>query len=227
MLNEIIHGDCLDVMREMPDKFVDLVVTDPPYLMNYRSNRRTKKDKFDYIQNDKNADDLIAEYLWECFRVLKDNTAIYVFCSWHNVDFFKQEFEKHFNLKNLIVWNKNNHGAGDLKGSYAPKHELLLFGNKGKAVFRKKRIPDVVDFPKVASENLLHPVEKPIGLLEIFILNSSMRESLVFDGFAGSGTTAIAALNTGRFFIGIEKEEKYVGIARKRIAEYQRQMSIV
>ena len=226
MINQIVQGDCLEVMKEIPDKSVDLTLSDPPYLMNYRSNRRIKKPKFGYIDNDKNSHELIAEWFVECSRVMKDNSSIYCFCSWHNVDFFKQEFEKHFKLKNLIVWNKNNHGSGDLKGAYAPKHELILFGHKGRSLLREKRIPDVIDFPKVSSENLLHPTEKPIGLLELFIRNSSDAKCVVLDSFAGSGTTAIACLNTGRFFIGIEMDEHYHQVATKRVQEWHNERGL-
>lgn len=216
-MNKIYNMDCLEGMKSILDKSIDLIVTDPPYLMNYKSNRRVVKEKFDYIMNDINAKDLITEYTKECARILKDDTAIYMFCSWHHIDFFKIEFEKYFNLKNLIVWNKNNHGSGDLKGSYAPKHEFILYGHKGRSLLREKRISDVIDCAKVNSNKLLHPTEKPIPLLETFIQNSSDKGDLVFDGFLGSATTAIACINTGRNYIGFELDKQYYDIAINRI----------
>src|SRR5690554_5861405 len=95
-INKIYNMDCLEGMKVIPDNSIGLIVTDPPYLMNYKSNRRVVKEKFDYIMNDVNAKDLISEYIKECFRILKDDTSIYMFCSWHHIDFFKIEFEKHF-----------------------------------------------------------------------------------------------------------------------------------
>ena len=150
---------------------------------------------------------------------MKDNTAIYCFCSWHNIDFFKIEFENYFKLKNIIVWNKNNHGSGDLKGSYAPKHEFILFGHKGRSLLREKRIPDVIDCLKIPSNKLTHPTEKPQELLEIFIKQSSNVGDIVFDGFMGTGSCGIACINTNRKFIGIELDEGYFNIASKRIEE--------
>ena len=95
-LNQIICGSCLTVMRDIPDKSVDLVVTDPPYLIDYKTNRR--KDKLhefcSVIQNDDNPE-LISDYIAECFRIMKDDTAMYMFCSFDKVDFFKQELEKY------------------------------------------------------------------------------------------------------------------------------------
>lgn len=216
---KLFQGDCLEVMKTIDSESVNLVVTDPPYLMNYRSNRRIKLDKFDKIINDIDSHDLISNYLEECHRIMKNNTAIYCFCSWHNIDFFKHEFEKHFKLKNIIVWNKNNHGTGDLKGSYAPKYEFILFGHKGRTLLREKRLPDVIDCSKIPSKFLTHPTEKPLDLLSIFIKQSSDEYDIVFDGFMGSGSTGVACINTNRNFIGIELDNNYFEIAKKRIEE--------
>ena len=217
MSYKLYQGDCLEIMGGIKDKSVDLIVTDPPYLMNYQSNRRKKEDRFDKIKNDKGNYMLIQDYLEECHRIMKDNTAIYCFCSWHNIDFFKNEFEKHFKLKNILVWNKNNHGTGDLKGSYAPKHEFILFGHKGRTLLREKRIADVIDCPKISSNKLTHPTEKPQDLLEIFIKQSSDVGSIIFDGFMGTGSCGIAAEKLNRNFIGIELDEKYFNIAKNRL----------
>ena len=214
---KLYQGDCLEIMGGIKDKSVDLIVTDPPYLMDYQSNRRKKEDRFDKIKNDKGNYMLIQDYLEECHRIMKDNTAIYCFCSWHNIDFFKNEFEKHFKLKNILVWNKNNHGTGDLKGSYAPKHEFILFGHKGRTLLREKRIADVIDCPKISSNKLTHPTEKPQDLLEIFIKQSSDEGSIIFDGFMGTGSCGIVAKKLNRNFIGIELDEKYFNIAKDRL----------
>ena len=219
-LNRIYQMGVIEGLSLLPDESVDLVITDPPYLMNYRSNRRVKMEKFDYIQNDKNSHDLISEFLEGIHKKMKNDTAIYMFCSWHHIDFFKQEFEKYFKLKNIIVWNKNNHGSGDLKGAYAPKHEFILYGHKGRSLFREKRIPDVIDCAKIASPKLTHPTEKPIDLLKIFIRNNSDEGDIVLDGFAGTGSTCIASLEEKRKFIAFELESEYVEIANKRLDTY-------
>ena len=148
---------------------------------------------------------------------MKDDTAIYCFCSWHHLDFFKVEFEKNFKLKNILVWNKNNHGTGDLKGSYAPKHEFILFGHKGRALNKSKRIPDVIDCKKINSKDLTHPTEKPQELLKKFILNNSDEGDLVFDGFAGTGSTGLACKSLNRNFIGCELDDDFVQKARARL----------
>ena len=221
-MNQVIHGDCLEVMPNLP---VDLIITDPPYLINYRSNRRQVLDRFDYIQNDSNRD-MVVGSIKPMVDLLKDGSAIYMFCSWHHVDIFKQEIEKYLTLKNIIVWQKNNHGTGDLDGSYAPIHELILFAVKGRHKLRGTRHPDVIKCGKVNSSDLLHPTEKPIPLLELLVRASSDDGDTILDPFAGSGTTAIACLNTNRNYILIEKEQKYIDIINKNIAEHEQQQTL-
>lgn len=119
----IKQGDCLELMKEIQDNSIDMILTDPPYGMNFQSHRR--KNIYEKIKNDENLE-FLNNFFQECNRVLKKDSALYVFCSWHNVDKFKKEFEKYFKLKNILVWVKNNHGSGDLQASYAPKYEFIL-----------------------------------------------------------------------------------------------------
>lgn len=160
---------------------------------------------------------MITTYFNECERILKPNTAIYCFCSWHHIDFFKKEFEKHFKLKNIIIWNKNNHGSGDLRGAYASKYEMILYGHKGRSLFRDKRLADVISCDKISGLRSQHPTEKPVDLLKIFIANNSDEGNAVFDGFMGVGSTGIACKELGRDFIGCEIDDTYFGIAQERL----------
>lgn len=202
-------------MKTIPDRSIDFVLSDPPYGINYRSNQRT--ERFDHIANDRDTFPLIEAYLSECQRILKDDTAIYLFCSWHHIDKFKPLFERFFTMKNLLVWNKNGHGMGDLQGSYGPKHELILFGHKGRSLNRGKRLHDVIDCPKIGSTVMVHPTEKPVKLLTKLILNSSDEGDIVFDGFAGAGSTCIAANRLSRKFIGVELDARYHATATERV----------
>lgn len=126
---DLWQGDCLELMKNIPDGSVDLVLTDPPYGIAFKSNHR--KEKYNEIKNDKSLE-WFEKYVCECFRILKHNTAVYFFCSWHNVDVFKQAIEKKFKIKNILIWEKNNTSMGDLKASYAPKYEMIIFAHKGR-----------------------------------------------------------------------------------------------
>ena len=212
----LIQGDCLERMKDIPDCSVDMVLTDPPYGMAYQSNRRTSTEKFRKIAQD---DGLVwlDDFCTHMYRLMKPNTAAYVFCSWHNVDVFKRALQKNFKIKNLLVWVKNNHGSGDLKGAYAPKHEFVFFIHKGRSLLRDGRRPDILEFSKVSGSKMVHPTEKPIDLLERLIMDSSDGGDTILDPFMGSGTTGVAAKNLNRSFIGIELDETYFNIAKERI----------
>ena len=108
---------------------------------------------------------------------------------------------------------------GDLKGSYAPKYEMIIFAHKGRKLLNGFRYADIIKASRTGNKN--HPTEKPVDLLETFIKNSSDENAVVFDGFMGSGSTGVACVNTNRRFIGIELDEGYFEIAKKRIAEAQ------
>ena len=213
---QLYNGDCLELMKNIPDGSVDLVLTDPPYGMDFQSHFR--KEMYSKIGNDKVLD-WLEKYVDECFRILKDNTAVYFFCSWHNVDIFKQTIEKKFKIKNILIWEKNNTSMGDLKGSYAPKYEMIIFAHKGRKLLNGFRYADVIKANRTG--NKVHPTEKPVDLLELFIKNSSNENEVVFDGFMGSGSCGVACINTNRKFIGIELDKGYFDIAEKRINEAQ------
>ena len=228
ILNQIYQGDCLDVMKkQIGDKSIDLIVTDPPYLTGYKTGRRKNKDH-DFcseIANDDNYQ-LVKDYIKECYRILKDNTAMYMFCSPDRIDFFKQEIEKYFKIKNLIIWVKNNWTSGDLTAQFGKQYEMIILANKGRKMFNSKRLSDVWYFDRVSGSKQLQQNEKPVSLIEQSILKHSDRNDLVFDGFAGSGTTGVACVNTNRNFILIELKKEYCAIAEKRIAGLTMQMKL-
>ncbi|HEL0573070.1 TPA: site-specific DNA-methyltransferase, partial [Streptococcus equi subsp. zooepidemicus] len=208
-IDKIYNIDVLKLMSMIDDKSIDLIVTDPPYLINYKSNRRQDKThKFSKtILNDNNTE-LIKSYIKECYRILKDNTAMYMFCSFDKVDFFKEEIEKYFNVKNIIIWEKNNHTAGDLEAQFGKKYEMLILANKGRRLFNGDRLTDVWRFNRVSSDKLIHQNQKPIELIKRCIIKHSDIEDVIFDGFMGSGTTAVACIDTDRHFIGSEIDKE-------------------
>ena len=211
--------DCLNIMKQIENESIDLIVTDPPYLIKYKTNRRKNKDH-DFcseILNDNN-EQLIIDYIRECYRILKNNTAMYMFCNCDKVDFFKQELENAgFKIKNMIIWVKNNWTAGDLKAQFGKQYEIIFLVNKGRKCFNGKRITDVWMFDKISGKKQLHQNQKPVDLLKQCILKHSDENDIIFDGFMGSGSTGVACIETGRKFIGVELDKKYFEIAKERI----------
>ena len=215
----LYYCDCSPLLSWMPDKSVDLIVTDPPYGINYRSNRqqvdRRKSNAGEgsinvrdhYFEKIANDGSLPFEWLDDAYRVLKDGCAIYIFAHWSKWPELTEAAEKSgFTIKNMIVLNKSNHGMGDLKGSYAPRHELILFASKGRheLKFPNGRTDDIWSVPvKFSGSRKFHPNEKPVTWIIPAIFNSSVAGDVVFDPFMGSGTTGMAAISTDRKFIEI------------------------
>ena len=125
-------------------------------------------------------------------------------------------------VKSVIVWDKKAHGMGDLKGSFAPRHEVIIFATKGRFELPGKRPDDLIACAKVGNQNLTHPNEKPVELLEQLIEATTTPGALILDPFAGSGSTLVAAAKTGRQYIGIEIDEHYSQLAATRAAEHQK-----
>lgn len=218
-LNKVYNQDCITGMKNIPNQSIDLIVTDPPYLIKYKTgHRKNKAHKFcREILNDNNAG-LIEAYINECYRILKDNTAMYIFCSSKTIDFFKTTCERaEFKLKNIIIWVKNNRSAGDLMAQYGQQYEMILLLNKGRRRINGYRLNDVWTFDRISGNKQVHQNQKPVDLIERCIVKHSNVGDLVFDGFMGSGTTAVAAINTGRSYFGFELDKYYYDIACDRI----------
>ena len=216
-MNKIYNEDCLEGMKRIPDNSINMILTDPPYGMSFRSNYR--KNKYENIKNDKDLS-WLPVFAEECYRVSKDNSAHYVFCSFHHIDKFKQAFEKHFKVKNILTWVKNNTSMGDLKGDFAPKTEFILFLHKGRSLIRGKRDSNVLEYRRTG--NKIHPTQKPLDLTEFLITKFSDPGDIVLDPFIGSGTTAIACINTDRNYIGFELDKTYYEISLDRINSHKR-----
>ena len=218
MKNEILNGDCLDVMKGIGDGSIDCIVTDPPYGIDFQSAWRTDKTQWKpKIANDKQP------YIWwlkEAYRVLKDGGSMLCFTRFDTENDFRWAMKiAGFIPKAQVIWDKEIHGMGDLKGDFAPQHENIIFATKGRYLLPGKRPRSIFKVQRVNAERLVHPNEKPIALLEQLIESISKEGETVLDPFAGSGSSAVAAKNKNRNFIGIEVSEEYCNLARNRVSE--------
>lgn len=206
--NSFVLGDAFELIQKLPGESIDLILTDPPYGIDYQSNRREVNPQWEKLIGDKNLS-WLPKFFEQSFRVLKYDRHFYCFCRWDVWGAFYNVAKQYFNVKNMIVWVKNNHGSGDLKGAYAPKHELILFAHKGRRTFTGLRHPDVFNVDNIPSLQRLHPTQKPALLLQHFILNSTHKGEYVLDPFAGCGTTLQAAKELGRIYTGFEIDKQY------------------
>ncbi|GAG25690.1 unnamed protein product, partial [marine sediment metagenome] len=190
---------------------VDLIVTDPPYGMGYVSNYYKNGNPHVAIEGD---DHYPAELIPVFKRLAKK--AVFAFCRWDNL----KEVEK---PTSFIVWAKNNWTAGDLKHAYGRMWEGILFYPCEEHAFETRQ-PDIIDMRRVPPTKLHHPTEKPVELIKWIIRNNSNEGDLILDPFAGSGATLVACQELKRRYIGIEVNEDYVNIIKKRLNNTQGQL---
>ena len=200
--NKLITGDCLIEIPKLDNEIIDCLIIDPPYGIEYQSNRR--KDKHSKIENDGSESfDLLNKSLNLIQPKLKKNCHIYIFTSWKVIDKVKPIIESKFHIKNCLVWNKMNHGSGDLEGNYSDQYELIIFAEQGKKKLCVDSRPiNILNYLRTLNKE--HPTEKPIELLKELIRNSTKEKDLVLDYFAGSGSTLNAAKDEKRRWLGIE-----------------------
>lgn len=235
---ELWHGDCLELMKNIPEKSIDCIIADLPY--------GSTRCHWDII--------IPFEPLWEQYnRIIKDTGAVVLFGT--------EPFSSYLRLSNLKnykydwIWDKVK-GTGFLNAKRQPmrNHELIsifykkqctynpqkTYGHKRKKSYRRKelqtevygemrsdctyesteRYPRSIQiFSTDTQKSSLHPTQKPIALIEYLIKTYTNEKEVVLDNCMGVGTTGVACTNTNRKFIGIELEQKYFDIAEKRIKE--------
>ena len=246
-LNKIHLGDCLEKMKYIDDKSIDMILCDLPY--------GTTACKWDVI--------IPFEPLWEQYkRIIKDNGAIVLFGS--------EPFSSYLRLSNIknykYDWKWDKKGTGGFlnakkrplkryedviifsygkplyypikeirgkprnKGSYNKKKDDgdMVYGKfKNISSFNNEYYPtDIIEISNAVNKGKIHPTQKPVALCEYLIKTYTNKRDTILDNCIGSGTTAIACINTDRNFIGIEKEPKYFEIACKRVSEQKKQETI-
>lgn len=219
----LLKGDCLELMKDIPDESIDLIATDCPY--HIVSGGCTNKGKGNGIFKKENASDgklfshneiEFSEWLPDAFRVLKQNSHCYIMINGRNVKQLQQEAENvGFAFQNLLVWDKGNVTPNRY---YMNACEFVLMLKKGRSrTIRHPGTPSVLRYRnKVGSKT--HPTEKPIELMECLIKNSTRKFDTVLDPFMGGGSTGVACANTGRRFIGMELDDWYFNVAKERLA---------
>jgi site-specific DNA-methyltransferase (adenine-specific) len=210
-------GDARELTKDVVDSSVRLLLTDPPYGMDYQSNRRWITDAPDKIANDgqEEAMALIEDVLTKAIPKLEDDAHVLVFCSWRGEPLVRDILEKvGLTVKGSLIWVKEEHSAGDVKGSFAPQHECIVHGVKGSPEVVPRRA-DVFQIPRAKRD--LHPMEKPVDLLKQLIESTTSEGDLVLDPFAGIASTCVAAIELNRAYIGFELDQDYFEKGRERL----------
>jgi DNA modification methylase len=199
----------------------DLLMTDPPYNVDYEGKT---KDKLT-IQNDSKNDDDFLQFLTDAFNNcaihLKLGCSFYIFHSdWYGLEFRQSIKNSDLELKQNLIWAKNSMVMG--RQDYQWQHEPCLYGWKRGAShswYSDRKQTTIIKYDR-PSKSKLHPTMKPVGLVEYLIKNSSKQEDIILDPFLGSGTTLMACEKQGRICYGVELDPKYCDVIVKRWEEF-------
>jgi len=221
----IYNIDCIEGSKKLlPDRFADLIITDPPYNLRFggTTQTRTKRPRFNIIANDNLSfheyQKFSLRWLHEAYRILKPGRHIYVFIDWRMYPHMARWMSKiGFVIKNCIVWDKMQMGLG---WQYRYQHEFIIFAVKGASKTRRigtRSRTDIWKIRKLPASKMVHPTEKPADLMKEIILNSSQPGEMVVDFFLGSGPVTEAALMNDRELTGFEVDPHYYKLNVERI----------
>ena len=202
------------------DSKADLLMTDPPYNVDYESKSTGMK-----IQNDNKSDDDFLQFLTDAFNNaainLKLGCSFYIFHSdWFGLEFRQSIKNSDLELKQNLIWQKNALVMG--RQDYQWQHEPCLYGWKrgsSHSWYSDRKQTTIIKFDK-PTKSKLHPTMKPVGLIEYLIKNSSKQEDIILDPFLGSGTTLMACEKQSRICYGVELDPKYCDVIVKRWEQF-------
>ena len=227
---KLYQGDCLNILKGLPNESVDLILTDPPYNIGYA--------KWDSFEN-------IEEISREFKRILKPNGSIFLFAGWSFVSNVIQKFSNDFKLNDWIIWDRIK-GRGGKKRLVSTREDILWFVKGEEWIFNKDKAystivkktgglgkkngrdtralsnvwTDISPIVPWSKERCEHPTQKPVSLglriLDVF----TSEDSVVLDPYMGSGSFGVSSIMKGHQFIGIELDEKYFEMASKRLENF-------
>ena len=245
-INEVLMGDCIQLMKALPENSIDLIFADPPYNLQLGGNlHRPDNSKVDAVDDDwdkfasfKEYDKFTSDWLKEAKRILKFDGSIWVIGSYHNI-FRVGSLIKDlgFWILNDVIWRKSNPMPNFRGKRFTNAHETLIWAarsDKSKYTFNYESLKELNEGVQMRSDWLFpicngserlkkkdgskaHPTQKPEALLHRVILASTNANDVVLDPFFGTGTTGVISKKLGRNFIGIERDENYICVARNRL----------
>ena len=250
-LDSILDGDCIEVMRSLPEASVDLIFADPPYNLQLRGDLHRPDnskvdavdDAWDQFDNLKAYDRFTREWLTEARRLLKPDGAIWVIGSYHNVFRLGSELQNQgFWILNDVVWRKSNPMPNFRGKRLTNAHETLIWASKAegaKYTFNYEALKAMNEGVQMRSDWVIpictgherlkdangdkaHPTQKPQALLHRILVGTTNPGDVVLDPFFGTGTTGSVAKMLGRSYIGIEREAAYREVAERRLAKVRK-----
>ena len=207
-MDQVFNGDSFEILQEIPDETFDVCLTDPPWI--------------EFREKDLVRDENTIKVFAEVFRVLKRDSLLYAFVSTPDFHYYFYALrELNFNVQEFpLIWNKKGvmtHGR--MAWQYGRTYEPILLAAKGRpALTQGTQMDPILEFAPVFPTKLIHPNEKPVGLMQELLKHSTFNGARVLDPFAGSGSTLVAAKSLGRKYIGVERQYKYYEQIEKRLS---------
>lgn len=212
----LINGDCLDVGRELPDGVFDSCIIDPPYGMSYQGLNNNRPP----IANDQSP---FIWWLYDAYRVLKDDAALACFCNWKNQEAFKFAIElARFTVRSHAIWKRANSGMGHTSMTMMPCHDVIWHATKGRFTWPNGRPPSYFDVPNVPTKQRVHSTQKPDELMRQLANAMTQEGGIIFDPTMGSGSTGKSAIDAGYRFVGVEMDPLNFATAKRRISRAER-----
>lgn len=229
LVHQIWHGNSAELSERFKPGRVNCIITDPPFGVNNQSNMAKTAEGKKYAR--KIANDETPEIALKTFKSVMsvlaprtaDNSDMYVFTSYQVLKEWLVELDEFFDplgftRKAVLVWEKDGPGMGDL-ASWGMGCEFILFFKKGRREATDTRRNNVLHVPQLRPNQLIHPHEKPLPLLELLIKHSTSKGDFIVDPFGGSGSTVRAAQRTGRSAVAIEYDQQNYELALKKLNE--------
>lgn len=233
-MKNIIKGNSLDVLQNIDVDSIDAIITDPPYNISRDNNFKTMgRAGIDFGEWDKEFD--LTSWIKTAEPLLKKGGNIVIFNDWKNMSYITKALEDNgFEIKDLIRWKKTNAMPRNRDRRFITDYEVAVWAVKKGGKWTFNRLSDTYEIPEIVggltpkSEKLDggHPTQKPIYVMKWLIERLTNTGDTILDPFMGSGSTCVACEELHRDYIGIEQDEKYFEIAKKRINDYILQPSI-
>lgn len=218
--DNIILGNSLEILETLEDGCIDIVLTDPPYGIDYVSNRSiydntiTKRGLLNDGKDE--AFDLLDKICEVLQRKTAENSHLYFFCSWSVFSKFETIISKYFTIKTPIVWDKGNKGSGDLDNDWGNQTEIVIYCVKGKKLVNNRR-GNLISVPRLHTSKMIHPTQKPNELIKQILEVSFTDGDFIVDPFMGSGSTIKVCNELKAKCLGIELDKEMFNIANNYI----------
>lgn len=218
----IKNGNCLEILETLQNGCIDIILTDPPYGINYVSNRSIYDDTITKrgLLNDgkEEAFELLDKACEILQRKTAENAHLYFFCSWSVFSKFESIIAKYFTIKTPIVWDKGNKGSGDLENDWGNQTEIIIYCVKGKKLVNNRR-GNIINVSRLHTSRMVHPTQKPDELIRQILEVSATAGDFVVDPFMGSGSTIKVCNDMKLKSLGIELDQDMFNIANQYINE--------